>query len=278
MRHHGTYEMTPGIPSLSRVAACAAILTFAASASLAEPKLMTFPAGGVDRKAIVYAPASKTGRAPLIFAFHGHGDSAENYVGVDLQSAWPEAVVVYFEGLPVRDGLSGWQTEPGQDSDRDLKLVDAALAALRKTYKIDDERVYATGFSNGAHFTYLLWAERPAVFAAFAPVAGRIRPDAVPAQPKPLLHVGGKNDHQVDFADQTAAMETARKVDGVAANPTFCTSVMTATRCTLYASSNGTPVMTLVHPGGHAYPEGTSEEIVKFFKRFTLEHAKSAAR
>jgi polyhydroxybutyrate depolymerase len=269
--------MTHCLTNFPRVAACAAILTFAASAARAEPKLMTFPVSGVDRTAIVYAPVSKTGRAPLVFAFHGHGDSAANYVGVDLQSAWPEAVIVYFEGLPTH-GATGWQTEPGQEGDRDLKLVDTALATLRKTFKIDDERVYATGFSNGAHFTYLLWAERPAVFAAFAPVAGYIRPVAIPTQPKPLLHVGGKNDHQVDFADQTAAMETARKIDGVAANPTFCTSVMAATRCTLYASSTGTPVMTLVHPGGHEYPYGTSEEIVKFFKRFTLERTKSAAR
>jgi hypothetical protein len=53
---------------------------------------------------------------------------------------------------------------------------------------------------------------------------------------------------------------------------------MVATRCSLYESASGTPVMTLIHPGGHEYPEGTSEEIVKFFKRFTLERAKSAAR
>ena len=48
-----------------------------------------------------------------------------------------------------------------------------ALASLRHTYNIDDDRIYATGFSNGGMFTYLLWAKRPNVFAAFAPVAGR---------------------------------------------------------------------------------------------------------
>lgn len=270
--------MTNCNPLSARIAACAAMLIFAASFATAESKVMTFKVEGVDRHAIVFAPAKQNAAAPLIFAFHGHGDSADNYVGVDLQGAWPQAVVAYFDGLPVRDGLSGWQTEPGRDGDRDLKLVDTALATLRKTYKIDNARIYATGFSNGAHFTYLLWAERPGIFAAYAAVAGRIRPSAMPKEPKPLLHVGGKNDHQVDFSDQLAAMETARKIDGVAANPTFCTTVMAATRCSLYESANGTPVMTLIHPGGHAYPEGTSEEIVKFFKRFTLEPAESAAR
>src|ERR1700722_15935658 len=109
-----------------RVVTCGAIVTLA-SVAAAGPKLVTFSVAGVDRKAIVYAPAKKSGPAPLVLAFHGHGDSAENYVGVDLQSAWPEAVIVYFDGLPTRDGLSGWQTEPGQDDDRDLKLVDTAI-------------------------------------------------------------------------------------------------------------------------------------------------------
>ncbi len=270
--------MTNSILFLPRFAACAAMLIVVASCASAEGKMTTFKVDGVDRHAIVFAPVKQNGAAPLIFAFHGHGDSADNYVGVDLQGAWPEAVVAYFDGLPVRDGLSGWETEPGQDGDRDLKLVDTALATLRKSYKIDNARIYATGFSNGAHFTYLLWAERPGIFAAYAAVAGRIRPSAIPKEPKPLLHVGGKNDHQVDFADQTAAMEMARKINGVAANPTFCTTVIAATRCSIYESTSGTPVMTLIHPGGHAYPEGTSEEIVKFFKRFTLEPPKSATR
>lgn len=261
-----------------RLLLCGAALSIAASFALAAPKMMTFTVDGVERHAIVFAPSKQSAPAPLVFAFHGHGDSADNFVGVDLQSAWPQAVVAYFEGLPTQDGLSGWQTEAGQYSDRDLKLVDVALASLRKAYKIDDQRVYSTGFSNGAHFTYLLWAERPMLFAAFAPVAGRIRPTAVPVRPKPLLHIGGKNDHQVDFNDQMAAMDTARKIDGVAANPTNCSSLIAGTRCSLYASTSGTPVVTMVHPGGHAYPEGTSEEIVKFFKQFTLDGTKSASR
>jgi len=259
-------------------AAAALAMLLVARPARAEFRLVKFTVDGVERRAFVFAPSKQTANAPLVLAFHGHGDSAENYVGVDLQSAWPEAVVAYFDGLAVRDGLSGWQTEPGQDGDRDLKLVDVAIGSLRKAYRIDPDRVYATGFSNGAHFTYLLWADRPNIFAAYAAVAGRIRPNAAPMQPKPLLHVGGRNDHQVDFMDQMAAMDLARKIDGVAAAPAMCASLIAATRCSFYASANGTPVETLVHPGGHAYPEGTSEEIVKFFKQFKLQGAKPAKR
>ena len=100
----------------------------------------------------------------------------QNFQHTDMHLAWPEAIVVYVQGLPSRrDGLAGWQVEKGEDDDRDLKLVDTALASLRAKFSVDDDRIYATGFSNGANFTYLLWAERPAVFAAYAPVAARLR-------------------------------------------------------------------------------------------------------
>src|SRR5262249_11912799 len=93
--------------------------------------------------------------------------------------------------LPSRDGLSGWQVEKGEYNDRDLKLVDAALDSLRRMFMLDDTRIYATGFSNGANFTCLLWAERPGLFAAYAPVAARLRSSVHLTQPKPIFHIAG---------------------------------------------------------------------------------------
>ena len=114
----------------------------------------------------------------------------QNFQHVDLQEAWPEAIVAYFQGLPTsrsnEPGLAGWQVQAGIYGDRDLKLVDRALASLRQQYKVDDGRIYASGFSNGAIFTYLLWAERPNVFAAYAPVAAVLRALSVPTIPGPF--------------------------------------------------------------------------------------------
>ena len=187
-------------------------LLLCAHAAAAEQ--VTWNVDGVTRQAIVYASASATdGRRPLIVAFHGRGDDAQNYQFTLIHRAWPEAVVVYFQGLDDR-GLTGWQTERGQNGNRDLRLVDVALPALRSKYSIDDDRVYATGFSNGAGFTYLLWAERPDVFAAYAPVAGRLRPSVQPRKPRPVFHVAGTADPQVTFADQKAAIVTAVQVNG----------------------------------------------------------------
>src|SRR5207237_7121821 len=160
------HRMTMWLASMLAVAAAMTLSAHTRAPPRAET--MTWKVDADTRRAIVYAPAkSAGGGAPLVLSFHGHGDNMQNFQHTDMHLVWPEAIVVYFEGLPSRrDGLSGWQVETGQDEDRDLKLVDAALTSLRKRFDVDDRRIYSTGFSNGANFTYLLWSARPAVFAA----------------------------------------------------------------------------------------------------------------
>lgn len=237
--------------------------------SLAHAEALSWTVNGTTRRAIVYAPRSASLPVPLVLSFHGHGDDMQNFQHTNLHVAWPDAVVAYFDGLPSpRDGYQGWQTERGQDGDRDLALVDAAIAALRLKYKIDPARIYATGFSNGANFTYLLWSERPDVLAAVAPVAARLRPSVVLKQPKPLFHVAGIQDRQIAFADQKDAIEVAKRANGVTGPGESC-----GEGCTLFSSRQGAPVMTWIHPGGHDYPAVTSARIVAFFRQHRLPTA-----
>lgn len=239
-------------------------LLMAASATAGT---MSWRVEGETRDAIVYAPATPPAGValPLVLAFHGFGDEAGNFQYVDLHTAWPDAVVVYFQGLPTRGSFRGWQVERGQDGDRDLKLVDEAVASLRKLYRIDERRIYATGFSNGAGFTYLLWNERPKLFAAFAPVAGRMRPSVAPTVRKPILHVAGRLDGIVRFADQQTAFETAVRVNGGDGKTRGC-----GDGCTEYGPGTPTPVMVWIHDGGHSFPRGTAERIVSFFRDHPL--------
>jgi polyhydroxybutyrate depolymerase len=252
--------MANRLGTLGAIAVAIVLLVHLANA--AEPsEVMTWKVDGETRRAIMYSPSvASASKAPLVLSFHGRGDNMQNFQHTNMHIAWPEAIVVYFQGLPTRGGLSGWQVERGQDADRDLKLVDVALNSLRDRLRVDESRIYATGFSNGAGFTYLLWAERPAVFAAYAPVAGRLRPSVQPKEQKPIFHIAGTADETTPFASQQEAIDAAKRVDGVTGGGAGC-----GRGCTIYGSGIAS-VMTWIHPGGHEYPSGTSERIAKFFR------------
>lgn len=255
-----------------RIASIVSIVIWLAFASSAAAEVMNWTIGGVQRQAIVFAPSKKTssGKAPLVFAFHGHGDNMKDFAeGTELQKFWPEAIVVYPQGLPTNPSADpegfGWVYQTGEDGQRDLKFFDAVLETMRAKFPLDDHRIYATGFSNGGMFTYVLWGTRARVFAAFAVVAGRIVPEIQLTEPKPALHIAGENDATVPFQQQQDAIRVVRSVDGADHQGSSC-----GQNCTLYPSSKGAPVMIFIHGGGHVYPNGTSEMIMKFFGAHSL--------
>lgn len=239
-----------------------------------ELKPVEWTIDGVTRQALVSAPASAaTHPAPLIFAFHGHGGSMQNAArSFRMHAVWPEAVVVYMQGLPTPGQLTdpegkrtGWQKNAADQGGRDLNFFDAVLSRLQKEYQIDPKRIYATGHSNGGAFTYLLWAERGDLFAAVAP-SGALSVPALPGlKPKPLLHLAGETDPLVKFAWQQKMIQTVHKLNGCAESgrPWVSAGDLTGT---LYPSATGTPLVTLIHPGGHHFPAEAPELIVRFFK------------
>jgi len=243
-------------------------------------KRLEWSVDGVKREAIVVIPptpapaAATTAPTPVIFGFHGHGGNARYSVRTfAYQTHWPEAICVYMQGLPTPGmtdpkGLkNGWQKTVGDQEDRDLKFFDAVLATLRKDYKIDEQRIYAAGHSNGGAFTYLLWAARGEIFAAVAPAAAGMRTYR-DLKPKPAMHIAGEQDTLVPFAFQKRAMAEVRKINGCEAE-----GKEWAKGCTLYKSKGGTPFVSMICPGDHTFPAEAPELIVKFFK----EQVKSAA-
>jgi polyhydroxybutyrate depolymerase len=227
---------------------------------------------GVQRTAIVFAPASTTGAArhPLVFAFHGHGGNAQQTaVLMHLQTVWPRAVVVYPQGLNTQTPLdpagiqTGWQFKYGDSNNRDLELFDAMVTTLKQRYRIDSRRIYTTGFSNGAFFSYLLWAQRAKTIAAVSEVAGGLDPAETLTTPRALLAVVGKHDTTSPVANQLSSVDQARQADDATGPGLPCGPI-----CTFYPSSSGsaTPVETLIHQGGHVYPPWAPLQIVRFFQ------------
>lgn len=239
-------------------------------AQAASPERLSWAVAGVTREALVYVPAKiPAGGAPLVFAFHGHGGSmAQASRSFALHEKWPEAIVVYPQGLPTAGQLTdprgekaGWQGRAGAEDDRDLKYFDFMLADLRKRYAVDARRIYATGHSNGGGFTYLLWAERGEVFAALAPSSALLARGFQKFKPKPLLHVASPQDELVKFAWQQRMLDHVLKLNG-------CEALKPgAMGYTTYPSKSGHDVAVYLHAGGHQYPSAVAPElIVKFFQ------------
>lgn len=236
-----------------------------------QSETLTWTIDGLERQALVYLPNTGNDKpAPVVFGFHGHGGSMRNADrSFGLQKHWPEAIVVYMQGVPTPGALTdpegkrnGWQSDIGNQGDRDLKFFDAVLKTLREKYKVDDSRIYSTGHSNGGGFTYLLWSARGDVFAAIAPCAAssrtffKQRPD-----PIPVLHIAGTNDALVKYSWQELIMQAVRKHNGCSDEGREW-----AKDCMLYPSDKATPVVTMIHSGTHKYPAVAPPLIVKFFK------------
>jgi polyhydroxybutyrate depolymerase len=245
----------------------------AVAADPAIPTPRQWKVAGVERIGLVYAPATATtAKSPVLFAFHGHGSTARNAANRwEYHRLWPEAIVVYLQGLPTPGALTdpqgkmpGWQSRAGAEGDRDLKFFDVVLASLKKQYKVDDKRIYVTGHSNGGGFTYLLWAERGDTFAAVAPAAAFTR-DVAALKPKPAMHIAGENDQLVRFPIQQRMMESIRKIDGCEAEGKAWAKSGDLIG-TLYPSKTGTPFVSVIYPGPHMLPEGVPALVVKFFK------------
>ena len=226
---------------------------------------------GVQRDALVFAPRATHGAAkhPLVIAFHGHGGRMLNTAArMHIQTLWPQAIVVYPQGLntpTVHDPAGtepGWQGKAGDFGDRDLRLFDAIVATMKRSHAVDNRRIYATGFSNGAVFSLLLWAERAKTIAAIGEVAGRLDPAETLTSARALLAVAGRSDAVAPFAVQKQTIQQARQINGASGAGSPCGQY-----CRFYPSTNGpVPVKTFIHPGGHVYPAWASAEIVEFFK------------
>lgn len=257
-------------------AALAALVSLVASATTAAGQqhratIMRWTIDGVQRHALVYPPRTNPGTAkhPLVIAFHGHNGHMWNAsVRMRIQTLWPQAIVVYPQGLDTTTLMdvagtgTGWQGKAGELGDRDLRLFDAIVATMTRSYAVDRRRIYATGFSNGAVFSLLLWAERPKTIAAIGEVAGRLDPSETLTSARALLAVAGRGDTVAPFAVQKKTIQQARQIDRATGAGSPCGQY-----CTFYPSTSGpSPVKTFIHPGGHVYPTWAPTEIVKFFK------------
>lgn len=242
------------------------------SSANATCETKTLRVNELDRSGIVCSSVDSSVPAPLVLVFHGRGSSAnEMQAATHLESAWPEAVVVYLEGLSGNpaphdpQGLkSGWQINPGDMNNRDVAFVDVALNALTQHYPIDRRKVFAVGHSNGARFVGVLWALRGKQLAALAFSAAQADTLIQTAEPRSVFMGMGVHDDLAPFAWQQQSIKYAADLLNIRSIDFTYDGVRGA------KNRNGLELLTLIHQGGHIWPIGQTRLIVEFLKRQNL--------
>ena len=169
--------------------------------------------GGLERSYRLFVPSTNgTTPLPVVFAFHGGGATSKSMVQwtrFHKIGAREGFMVVYPDGSR-RGRLGGGSWNVGSETPQtpaekagidDLVFIRALLEHLKSRYKIDPHRIYATGMSLGAIFSYHLACHMSETFAAVAIVAGTMASATCPASaPVAILVIHGIEDQFVPIS------------------------------------------------------------------------------
>ena len=240
----------------------------------------TLTVDGLERSYLLHVPVEYPLRmpVPVVFAFHGGGGNAAHtadFTGFDAAADTNYFLAVYPNGTGrLEDKLLTWNggTCCGYAVDHnvdDVAFVRAVVEDLRSFATLDEERIYATGMSNGGIMSYRLACEAADLFAAIAPVAGTLNYAAcAPSEPVSLLHIHGTADAHLPYAggvgeESIAGVDFVSVADSVsfwvAANGCTSTPVETTSGNVVHSvysdCSSGTVVELYTLTGGlHAWP------------------------
>ena len=128
--------------------------------------------GGLQRSYRVYRPKDLPASAPLVVVLHGalgSAQQAENSYGWDQQADSGHFVVAYPDGYHRTWAAStGCCGPPAAQHVDDTAFITAVVQQISASLPIDQNRIYATGISNGGAMDYRLACDTD-IFAAIGP-------------------------------------------------------------------------------------------------------------
>lgn len=245
-------------------------------------------AGGIERSYLIHVPRGlkRSESVPLVLVFHGgRGTSkrAERATGFSRLADKERFIVVYPQGIGNQwnDGRDFRARRGAKTPELELAFVSSIIDRISEEHRIDQNRVFATGMSNGGFFSHLLGARMSDRIAAIAPVIGGISvelaKDFKPLRPVSVLIIQGTEDPLVPygggsvlrnrgrFIGTEAAAQLWRKAIGAEPAPQVRTPAERIKRdgCTVETylwkrGNEGTEVLLYKLVGaGHTWPGGS---------------------
>lgn len=162
---------------------------------------------GDERLFRLSVPRSDAGtKLAVIIAFHGGGGAEEDF---DQQNQFDQLgeqekfIMAYAIADGDRTPAEGdWFLNTAATSRDDNDFSESIIDELSKAYCIDDDRLYAIGYSLGSMYTYEIACQLNGRFAAVASFAG-----TMPVSPETcnlggsiaVMHIHGKLDYIIDY-------------------------------------------------------------------------------
>jgi len=164
----------------------------------------TIQYNGLTRAYSIYVPASYDGTTnfPLLFNFHGGNGVIANWrITADMRPIADTAdfILVYPQARPdPSDGNSlNWLPKTA-GTFNDVPFVSALIDSITSDYQIDQNRIYACGYSLGGEFSYELACKLNSKIAAIGAVARTMQANpnsyCSPVHPTGILTILGTND------------------------------------------------------------------------------------
>jgi len=222
----------------------------------AVDKTETMTVGSYSRDFNVYVPSSYAAKAsmPLVFSFHGDGMDAAQQADMSQMKQKAEAsgfIAVFPNGIgspqSFNAGACCAQAMNMAPKPDDVAFTEKMIDSLKSEYpKIDDQRIYATGMSNGGFLSYRLACELSNKIAAVAPVAGvmGLSPtigdfkNCSPTQAVPVLHFHGTDDPIAKYDGTAIWPSVPDTIYGNTANGDLIDGWVKRDGCNLTASPN----------------------------------------
>ncbi|MEU4621860.1 PHB depolymerase family esterase [Actinoplanes sp. NPDC023801] len=226
---------------------------------------LTVDVGGKQRAFLLHAPPGYTGDrpVPLVVALHfypGSGERLRAMIEMDAKADEHGFLVAYPDGI-----AGGFNALICCGAEDDVAFLKALTGRLIAGWRVDADRVYATGISNGGDMSFRAAIEATGVFAAVGVVSGGYggpKTEAagfVPAKPVSVLSIVGGADKYYDIFDAGLKKWRERlRCRPLPVPPPVTDGVeRSRTRC-----ADGSDVEVYVVTGmGHAWPGAKSGEL-----------------
>ena len=144
---------------------------------------------------------------PLIISLHGGADYADanmEYTGFTQINDQNNFVLIFPQGtVAAGKGDTGWYSGGDCSSIEvcDISFIERLIDYSLEELAIDPNRVYVSGFSNGAFMAYTTACFLSDKVAAVAPVSGSLSPEDYescdPQRPLPIIHIHGIDDSSI---------------------------------------------------------------------------------